>query len=135
MPAFSSRSLAHLDECHSLLQIVAHEAIKMFDFAITDGHRGEAEQEKAYRLGYSKARWGQSPHNLAPSCAFDACPYPIDWDDLKRFNDMGKAMLEAAARVNVALTWGGNFKRFVDRPHFELTDWRTIGRTNRKRIA
>lgn len=124
MPRFSVRSQVNLAQCHPDLGRVAEEAIKHFDFVVICGHRGEAEQEKAFHDGTSKARWRQSPHNFVPSLAFDACPYPINWQNTVAFLNMGEVMLEAARTVGVSITWGGQFKRFKDLPHFELSDWR-----------
>jgi peptidoglycan L-alanyl-D-glutamate endopeptidase CwlK len=126
MPRFSKRSLDNLAECHPDLRRVAAEAIQHFDFVVICGFRGEAEQLKAYHDGTSKARWLQSPHNFTPACAFDACPYPVKWDNTVAFLNMGEVMLESAYKVGVDITWGGHFKRFKDLPHFELTNWRNI---------
>jgi peptidoglycan L-alanyl-D-glutamate endopeptidase CwlK len=126
MPNFSKRSLTNLDECHADLQKVAYECIKVYDFTIVEGYRGRVEQDLAFREGFSKARFGQSPHNFKPSYAFDAYTYPIDVHDWRAANRLGEAMLAAAARVNVDLMWGGHFMRFKDRPHFELRNWRVL---------
>jgi hypothetical protein len=120
MPTFSKRSLDNLGQCHPDLQDVAHEAIKHFDFTVICGHRGKAEQDKAVREGKSKAKWPTSKHNRKPALAFDAAPYPIDWNDRKRFDAMGAAMKKAAQTVGVKIKWGGDFESFYDGPHFEL---------------
>ena len=126
MAAFGARSLKFLDECHPDLQRVAHEAIRHYDFSVYCGHRGQAEQEAAFKSGHSNARFGQSPHNFDPSRAFDAAPFPIDWDDIKRFNELGEVIKQAGLTVGVPVTWGGDFKSLKDRPHFELTNWRNL---------
>lgn len=123
MPSFGNRSLSNLAECHPDLQRVAHEAIKWFDFAVIDGQRGRAEQTAALQRGTSRAIFGQSPHNYAPSLAMDCAPWPLDWDDEKRFRNLAVVMLKAAVTVDVKIEWGGNF-RFFDGPHFQLAGWR-----------
>lgn len=120
MPSFSQRSLDNLKQCHPHLQKVAHECIKTFDFTVTCGHRNQADQNKAFAEKKSKLRWPNSKHNKTPSLAFDAAPWPIDWNDVARFDAMGSAMKAAARKVHVKLVWGGDWKSFVDRPHFEL---------------
>lgn len=120
MPTLSKRSLDNLAQCHPDLQKVAKAAIVNFDFVVTCGHRGKAAQNEAYAKGNSKLRWPDSLHNKTPSLAFDAAPYPIDWNDIKRFDQMGKVMLAAAKTVGVKIVWGGSWKNFKDRPHFEL---------------
>lgn len=120
MPSFSKRSLDNLKQCDPRLQKVAHEAIKTFDFVVTCGHRGKEAQNKAFAEKKSKLKWPDSKHNKTPSLAFDAAPYPIDWNDIKRFDQMGAVMKAAARSVGVKITWGGDWKSFVDRPHFEV---------------
>jgi hypothetical protein len=120
MPKFSESSLRHLEQCHPHLQQVAHEAIKHFDFKVICGHRGKAEQDKAFREKKSKVRWPDSKHNKNPSKAFDAVPVPLDWDDIDSFREMAAAMKDAAKRVHVSIRWGGDFKGFFDGPHFEI---------------
>jgi peptidoglycan LD-endopeptidase CwlK len=120
MPKFSERSLANLAQCHPDLQRVAKECIKHFDFVVICGHRGKAAQDKAFAEKKSKLKWPNSKHNKKPSLAFDAAPAPIDWNNIARFNAMGAAMKSAAKKINVAITWGGDWKSFVDRPHFEI---------------
>lgn len=134
MPHFSQRSLMMLSQCHPDLIRVAQEAIKHFDFVVICGHRGEAEQEKAFHDGVSKAHWLQSPHNYTPSLAFDACPYPIDWSNATAFALMQDAMVAAAKVVGVDITLGADFdhdgKRHEpgenDNPHFQLTNWKQL---------
>ena len=120
MPTFSKRSLDNLAACHPDLQKVAHEAIKHFDFTVICGHRGQADQNKAYETGKSKTKWPNSKHNKMPSHAFDAVPHPLDWGDRKAFDAMGAAMKAAAKKVDVRIMWGGDFKSFYDGPHVEL---------------
>lgn len=120
MPSFSKRSLDNLATCDERLQRVAHEAIKRFDFVVTCGHRNKADQDRAFKEKNSQLKWPHSKHNKTPSLAFDAAPWPVDWNDIQRFDEMGKVMLEAAKKVGVALTWGGSWTKFKDRPHFEI---------------
>lgn len=68
----------------------------------------------------TKARPGQSAHNYG--AAFDICfkghdPYPSDeplWEAVGLVGEM------------CGLSWGGRWKGFVDRPHFELPSWRSL---------
>lgn len=120
MPSFSKRSLNNLAQCDPRLQKVAHEAIQYFDFTVICGHRGQEEQDKAYREGRSKLRFPRSKHNKMPSLAMDCVPYPLDWSDTKAFEEMARVMKQAARTVGVDLTWGGDWKGLVDMPHFEV---------------
>ena len=120
MPVLSKRSQDTLAQCHPDLQKVAKEAIKHLAFTVYTGHRGKAAQDKAFAEKKSKVKWPNSKHNRKPSLAFDAYPDPLDWNDIKRFDHMGRVIKEAAKKVNVKITWGGDWASFRDRPHFEL---------------
>ncbi|MFC5647535.1 M15 family metallopeptidase, partial [Kitasatospora cinereorecta] len=52
--------------------------------------------------------------------AIDIVPFPVDWDDPKKFDAIAKAFKTAAAQAGVKITWGGDWNT-PDRPHFELT--------------
>ncbi len=120
MPSFSKRSQANLDSCDPRLVRVFEKVIEHFDCIILCGHRGAEEQDKAFRGGYSKARWGQSRHNTKPSMAVDAAPYPIDWDDTARFHFLAGYVLSTAASMVIEIRWGGHFENFFDGGHFEI---------------
>jgi len=120
MPSFSKRSLDNLATCHKDLQRVAHEAIKHFDFTVICGHRGKAEQEKAFRDKKSKVQWPDSKHNKVPALAMDCTPVPLDWKDINSFHEMAKHMKAAARKLGVTIRWGGDFRDFFDGPHWEL---------------
>lgn len=125
MPKFGEKSKRILSEAHPDLRRVMNEAIKSFDFSVICGYRGKEDQEKAFREKKSKARFGQSPHNFKPSRAVDITPYPLDWNDIEAFKKMGAAVMAAAEKCGVALTWGATFS-FRDYPHFELKNWRNM---------
>lgn len=68
----------------------------------------------------TKAKPGESAHNFG--AAFDICfagvtPYPED-----------DALWESVGMVGegCGLEWGGRWKSFVDRPHFQNPAWRTL---------
>jgi peptidoglycan L-alanyl-D-glutamate endopeptidase CwlK len=115
MPNLSKRSLNNLSQCHPDLQKIAHEAIKEFDFVVICGHRGEKAQNEAFAKGTSKVRWPNSKHNKTPSLAFDACPYPIDWEARARFLQMREVLRASAKKLGIKV-------RFIswDLPHIEL---------------
>ena len=60
--------------------------------------------------------------------AVDLVPYPVDWNDLTKFDQVAKAMFAAADELGVSIRWGadwdndGNYreKGEYDLPHFEL---------------
>jgi peptidoglycan L-alanyl-D-glutamate endopeptidase CwlK len=134
MAQLSSRSIDNLAQAHIFLRTVMVEAIKDFDFIIICGHRGEAEQERAFGLHTTKAHFGQSPHNYTPSLAVDCCPNPVNWNDTKAFLAMGKHIIDVSKKLSIAITWGADWdgdgnllnNHFTDMPHFELTGWRQM---------
>ncbi len=133
MPFFSKTSAERLSTCDKELQRLFYEVVKTFDCSITCGHRGEAEQEEAFRNGTSRAHFGQSAHNFDPSKAVDVIPYPVDWTDYDKFNELAKHVFKTAEKLGISIKWGGNWetayskvdpktaKHFVDMPHWELT--------------
>lgn len=132
MPKFSARSLKARAELHPLLQQVVDAAIQEIDFVILDAQRGRAEQEKAFKGGFSKARFGQSAHNFAPAIALDIVPFPIDFNNVVGFRQIAKTLIKVAKALEIPLRWGGDWdmdgdwkdERFLDWGHFELHPWR-----------
>lgn len=127
MPKFSQNSLDRLHECHPLLQMLMLKVIKKIDFSVICGHRDANAQNLAYTQGRSKLKWPNSKHNKVPSEAVDIVPYPIDWDDISRFETLGQTVMQvweseidAEDKGSWELVWGKNFKGLVDYPHFEL---------------
>lgn len=126
MPQFSAKSLGKLKECHPLLQRLMTDVIKTVDFSVICGYRGKEEQDLAYESGHSKLRWPQSKHNSSPSLAVDIVPYPIDWENIASFHMLSDEVKDAWDRIpeserdGFELSWGGDWKKFRDYPHYEL---------------
>lgn len=126
MPQFSKRSEDRLDTCHPLLQKLMRSVIGVVDITVLCGHRGEEEQNAAYRKGFSKLQFPKSKHNIMPSMAVDIAPYPIDWDDFERFETVASVvkthwnLIPPEERRGWELQWGGDWKNFRDMPHWEL---------------
>jgi len=131
MPEFGPRSKAQRDTLHPLLQKVVDEAIKVYDFKILQGTRGEDEQERLYRERKTMVRWPNSKHNTVPSLAVDVAPYPIDWDSphaTKKFAQLAGILIGIGWTMGIRLRWGGDWdgdgimrdQRFHDLPHLEL---------------
>ena len=130
MPAFGTASRQRLDTCHPDLIQVCELVIENYDFSVLEGFRSNARQDDLFRQGKSKLRGGQGKHNRSPSIAVDLAPYPIDWDNAKRFYLLAGLMFQAASQLNVKLRWGGDWdgdwihtdQSFHDLPHFELLE-------------
>jgi len=134
VPTYSVRSRENLKTCHKDLRAIFNAVILHYDCTIIQGHRGEAEQNEAYREGKSQLKFPQSKHNKSPSMAVDVAPYPIDWSDLDRFRHFAgyaqgvSDMLHSQGMISHRLRWGGDWNMdkqfrdnsFNDLPHFEL---------------
>jgi peptidoglycan LD-endopeptidase CwlK len=129
MPRLSFKSKQLLATCHPDIQKVMNEAIKDFDFLVLCGHRTVAEQQRLYAQGRTTPGKKvtnidgvkvKGRHNYKPALAIDIAPYPLDWNDTDRFRLLGAHVKAVAARLGVPLTWGGDWRKFKDLPHFEL---------------
>lgn len=116
----SKSSAAKLAEAHPDLQRLFNEAIKLFDFAVIEGHRDEARQNQLVDNGFSKVKWPNSAHNKVPSDAVDITPSPVNWKDKQSFVDLAKKVKDLAISMGIEVEWGGEFKGFFDGPHFQL---------------
>ena len=117
----------NLDTCHPKLQRLIREVDKrlskrkMLDLTVICGHRGEAEQERAFREHKSTKEWPESLHNRLPSVAVDVAPYPIDWKDREAFALLAGYILAVADDLDIEIHLGALWNNFPDLPHVELT--------------
>lgn len=139
MFTFSERSLNNLKGVHPKLVAVVKRALEIspIDFTVLEGVRSQARQDELWAQGRTKpgqvVTWVQTSgtHGIQADGyghAVDIAPYPIDWNDLKRFDQLANTMFIAAKELNVTLRWGGNWDMDTvihergesDSPHFEL---------------
>jgi peptidoglycan L-alanyl-D-glutamate endopeptidase CwlK len=100
---------------------------------VTQGLRTFAEQNALYEQGRSKpgaivtnARGGYSNHNFGVAIDFALLTNDgraVSWDTKLDGNRNGKADWNEVVTLAKALgfTWGGDWKTFLDLPHFEMT--------------
>ena len=103
MPSYSARSKARLETCDPKLQALFEEVIRHWDCTILEGRRDQATQDEYFRTGRSKVQWPNSKHNAifpALSRAVDCAPYPIDWNDHKRFIHFAGFVLGVASTMS-----------------------------------
>lgn len=144
MPKFSKRSQASLAQSHSLLQKLHAEAIKEFDYVVTDSRRGRIEQERAFAGGFSKVHFGDSAHNYSPAIANDCYPFPIPRNmNTKAYRAkliaMQRVFQRVAARLKIPVRQGVDFNmdgnwsndNFIDLPHLELHKWRDFAKKSK----
>jgi hypothetical protein len=128
VPKLSEAGQIKLETCHPDIQKVIKEVIKYVDCTVVCGYRNKEEQDLAVRTGNSKTVWPNSKHNSSPSRAIDIVPYPVDWNDTKRFYYFAGFVLGIAKSLGVDLRYGGDWdsdfdlkdQNFFDLPHFEL---------------
>lgn len=120
MPEFSKTSKARLMTCHQDLIRLFMEVIKKTNCTILCGYRGRDEQNKAFEEGKSKLKFPRSYHNRKPALAVDVAPYPIDWKDTKRFEELAKVVKQTAKDLKINIEWGGDWLAFKDMPHYQL---------------
>lgn len=128
----SKKGQERLSDLHPALQSIVNEYLYYKDLTITCSFRSREEQEDACKRGCSKAHYGQSPHNFLPARAVDIIPYPVPmkgncWDDNSpEWDIQAELFLKIAKEKGIEITWGGTFKKLVDKPHFELKNWRIM---------
>ena len=131
-------SLSRLRGVHPDLVAIVKRAIQLTkqDFTVTCGVRTVEEQKELYAQGRTKAgnivTWTlKSRHLPGPDGlgrAVDLAPFPVDWSVIKKFDDIAKAMLQAASELGIPVRWGADWdsdgvareKGETDSPHFEL---------------
>lgn len=131
MPKFGNTSTIKLNTVHPDLQKVLNKAIEFIDFAITEGYRDQATQDKYFAEGKSKLKFPNGEHNKMPSNAVDIVPYINGKPSYKEKDCVYYAgfIIGIAESMNIKLRWGGNWdedgeiisdQTFQDLVHFEL---------------
>lgn len=147
----SKLSLSRLDGVHADLLKTVKRAIEITqqDFMVVEGVRTKEQCYINFGKGrtiaqcvskgvpakyaqpkLAKVTWLNNPLSSkhVSGKAVDLVPYPVDWNDLAKFDQIAKAMFSAAKELGVSIRWGadwdndGNFreKGEYDSPHFEL---------------
>ena len=139
----SNASKQKLMSCHKPLIDVFSEVLYYKDISILEGYRDKEEQEKAKENGTSNASFGQSAHNYNPSLAIDVVPYPIPkkivngkevWDDdSPEWDELHDIVSNICLQFGVKLKWGGEFKKLIDKPHYEVEDWKSLVNLNEEK--
>ena len=118
MYRLSAKSRSKLDGVHPDLVVVVERAIGLSsqDFSVGEGLRSISRQRELVETGKSTTM--NSRHLTGH--AVDLFPYPVSWD-WEHFYPIADAMKQAAKELNVDLEWGGDWKKFPDGPHFQLS--------------
>lgn len=118
---FSARSEQRLQGLHPDLVRVVRKALTIseVDFAVIEGLRTQERQAELLAAGASTTL--NSRHITGH--AIDLAPFiggEIRWD-WPPFHKIAAAMKAAATLERVAIEWGGDWKKFRDGPHFQLS--------------
>lgn len=139
--SLSRTSLEKLQGVHPKLVAIVQEAIKLstVDFKVIEGVRTPERQKALYAQGRTLpgpvVTWTlTSNHFINKQTGFghavDILPAPYDWKNTKPFDEVAKAMFQAAKNLGVKIRWGADWdqdgnareKGETDSPHFELAE-------------
>lgn len=118
----SERDLKRLEGVDAKLVQVVKRASELcqYSFMVVEGMRTLETQKKYFAQG--KTTTMKSRHLVGQ--AVDLAPVEngaIDWNNKKgQFEEVAKAMKAAAKELNTTITWGGDWKTFCDKPHFQI---------------
>lgn len=112
------RSTKNLVGVNSDLVRVVKRALELspVDFTVIEGLRTKERQAELMKQGFTRTL--NSRHIIGE--AVDIVPLPVDWNNPKPFGLVAEAMKKAADELGVKITWGGDWKSFVDLPHYQI---------------
>lgn len=112
------RSTENLIGVHPQLVAVVKRALELspVDFTVIEGLRTKERQAELMKQGFTRTL--NSRHIIGE--AVDIVPLPVDWKNPKPFGLVAEAMKRAADELGVKITWGGDWKSFVDLPHYQI---------------
>jgi peptidoglycan L-alanyl-D-glutamate endopeptidase CwlK len=116
----SKLSLERLEGVDERLKAIVIECAARcpYPFNVSEGLRTKEQQREYVRQG--KSRTMNSKHLTGK--AVDLYPLTmnrkqVDWS---RFDELADLMQQVASDQGTEIVWGGNWKTFVDKCHFEL---------------
>ena len=107
MPRFGSRSKSRLKGVNAKLVNVLNEAIKIYDFTIIEGLRTKRRQKDLYDKGKTKVMHSKHMDGLA----VDLAPYPVNFEDTKRFFYLAGIIKVIAMKLGANIRWGGDWNK------------------------
>ena len=121
----SARSRQRLQGVHEDLVQVVERAIRIteVDFTVLEGLRSTERQQRLFEKkatllnGVTRRSRHQTGHAVDLGALIDG---EIRWD-WPLYHKLAGAMKKAADQLETALEWGGDWKRFPDGPHFQLS--------------
>lgn len=125
MYQWSKTSRERMQGVHPKLLSVCDKALSYGIMDITvlpdGGVRTPQRQQELVNKGVSKTL--KSKHLIQKSGygeAIDLAPFPVDWKDTERFEELAKLMKKSAQELGVVIEWGGDWHSLIDMPHFQM---------------
>ena len=116
----SPRSRSRLLGVHPDLIRVIESAILVspIDFMVVEGRRDKTRQAALVKAGLSRTMNSRhlTGHAVDLAVLLDG---EVRWD-WPGYRILARTMKETAAKLNIPLEWGGDWKSFPDGPHFQL---------------
>jgi peptidoglycan L-alanyl-D-glutamate endopeptidase CwlK len=122
MRAYSERSLKNLKGVHPDLRRVCDRCLAegRYDFIVTEGLRTEERQRQMVAQGSSQTMNSRHLTGHAIDVAIiDPDTGKVTWEGVF-YDRLAEDMKDAAAREDVDIDWGGDWKSLHDGPHYEL---------------
>jgi hypothetical protein len=116
----SELSMKRLEGVDERLKAIVIECASRcsFPFNVSEGVRTKEQQLEYVKQG--KSRNKNSKHLTGKAVDL----YPLSMDrkviDWSRFEELADLMFQVASDQGVEIVWGGHWKTFVDKCHFEL---------------
>ena len=119
--SLSAKSQLRLALVHPDLKKVVEDAIKIstVDFVVAEGVRTLERQRELVAAGASHTMNSRHLHGLAVDL-FALVGNKVTWQPIV-YNQIANAMLSAAAKQHIPITWGGSWTSFPDLVHWELS--------------
>lgn len=127
MRVFSERSRKNLQGVHPDLVRCCEQALQTsaVDFTVVEGLRSMERQEELLAQGYSQTL---KSYHLKQADGFGHAVdlYPFFNGKVQvsaaeaRWREIAMSMKEAALDLGIRITWGGDWRKFVDMPHYQL---------------
>ena len=116
----SKLSMVRLEGVDERLKAIVIECAARceFPFNVSEGLRSIEKQREYVRQG--KSRTMNSKHLVGKAVDLYSLTMDrkkIDWN---RFEELAELMFQVAREQGTEIVWGGNWKTFVDKCHFEL---------------
>ena len=121
--ALSDRSKTALDGVHpKLAQVIKTAAmVSPVEFQVTEGLRSLERQAQLIKEGKSSLKDPKMGRHVMGIACDIACFVggKLTWE-MKYYKQVADLIKQTATAQGVEIIWGGDWKSFVDAPHFEL---------------